>query len=150
MSLDELHTAAAHAQAVLQRVALEGGIADQIARGEWDDRLGPDEVAAVTDVLRVVAEKVRSARALSGALGSAGTLFEQNDPLSHMGAHLPRNRKERFYTGTVLPAVVAADNFVHLAGSRSSVASRSSSTSSTRAAQFLTEYGFAESGVHPG
>ncbi|HEX6359583.1 hypothetical protein, partial [Actinophytocola sp.] len=27
---------------------------------------------------------------------------------------LPLNRKERYYTGTVLPAIVCADNFAHL------------------------------------
>jgi len=61
---------------------------------------------------------------------------------------LPFNLKERYFTGTVLPMLVCADNFAHfgrlteLAGlGRIEVDARPSSAN----VQFFTEYGFAES-----
>ncbi|MDC3985926.1 hypothetical protein [Polyangium jinanense] len=63
-------------------------------------------------------------------------------------AGLPFNRKERYFTGTVLPMLVCADNFAHfdrlteLAGlGRIKVDATPASTN----VQFFTEYGFAES-----
>ena len=63
---------------------------------------------------------------------------------------LPFNRKERYFTGTVLPMLVCADNFVHfgrlteLVGlGRIEVDARPTSTN----VQFFTEYSFAESVV---
>jgi len=63
---------------------------------------------------------------------------------------LPFNRKERYFTGTVLPMLVCADNFAHfdrlteLAGlGRIKVDATPTSTN----VQFFTEYGFAESVV---
>ncbi|MGK4008506.1 hypothetical protein WMF31_38205 [Sorangium sp. So ce1036] len=61
---------------------------------------------------------------------------------------LPLNRKERFFTGTVLPMLVCADDFAHfgrlteLVGlGRVTVDARPDSAN----VQFFTEYGFAES-----
>jgi hypothetical protein len=63
---------------------------------------------------------------------------------------LPFNRKERFFTGTVLPMLVCADNFAHfgrlteLVGlGRIEVDARPSSAN----VQFFTEYSFVESVV---
>jgi hypothetical protein len=63
---------------------------------------------------------------------------------------LPFNRKERFFTGTVLPMLVCADNFAHfsrltaLVGlGRLDVDARPSSAN----VQFFTEYSFVESVV---
>jgi hypothetical protein len=58
-------------------------------------------------------------------------------------AYLPFNRKERFFTGTVLPGIIAGDEFAHLTVflqlcGLGTVAHLGS-------VQFLTEYGFAES-----
>lgn len=62
---------------------------------------------------------------------------------------LPINRKERYYTGTVLPMIVASDGFKHfgkfleLCGMPRGVALEADPTSSN--IQFFTEYGFKES-----
>ena len=64
------------------------------------------------------------------------------------GERLPINRKERYYTGTVLPMIVASDGFKHfgrfldLCGV-SEVAVEADPVSSN--IQFFTEYGFKES-----
>jgi hypothetical protein len=65
---------------------------------------------------------------------------------------LPFNRKERFFTGTVFPMLVCADNFAHfgrlaeLAGlERLTV----DATPTSANVQFFTEYNFAESLVGP-
>ena len=61
---------------------------------------------------------------------------------------LPINRKERYYTGTVLPMIVASDGFKHfgrflaLCG-MPEVALEADPNSAN--IQFLTEYGFEES-----
>lgn len=68
------------------------------------------------------------------------------------GAGLPLNRKERFYTGTVLPMIIAAEDFVHLGrflrlcgledAPRADEPGRGAET-----IQFFTEYSLVES-VH--
>lgn len=65
------------------------------------------------------------ARSLADAAGEAaraarelGELKRGYDAASRVEAQtaelLPLNRKERFYTGTVLPAILAADGFAYL------------------------------------
>ena len=70
--------------------------------------------------------------------------------LDALFAHrLPINRKERYYTGTVLPMIVASDRFRHLGkflalcGVPENVALEANPESSN--IQFFTEYGFEES-----
>ena len=70
--------------------------------------------------------------------------------LAHLAdTGLPFNRKERFFTGTVLPMLVCAGDFAHfgrftelLGLGRIEVDARPASAN----VQFFTEYGFAESG----
>jgi len=72
----------------------------------------------MADLIGAMTEQVRYTRAVAGhvresangeALPSAdrslGTVLETG---------LPLNRKERYYTGTVLPMIVAGDGFAHL------------------------------------
>lgn len=64
------------------------------------------------------------------------------------GGRLPINRKERYYTGTVLPMIVASDGFKHFGRFLAlcgvpEVAVEADPTSSN--IQFFTEYGFKES-----
>lgn len=63
--------------------------------------------------------------------------------------YLPFNRKERYFTGTVLPGIIAADDFAILNRflSMCGVTGTLASTAEERLneVQFLTEYGFAES-----
>ncbi|WP_256840352.1 hypothetical protein [Ornithinimicrobium faecis] len=78
----------------------------------WDG----DQVDAAVDLLHVAAERVQYTR---GTLGSPGAHATEHRPSSlafeqRLGTGLPTNRKERFYTGTVLPALVAGDGFTHL------------------------------------
>ena len=56
---------------------------------------------------------------------------------------LPVNRKERFYTGTVLPMLVCADNFRHLGLFLSLCGLHNCRAGED--VQFFTEYGFGES-----
>lgn len=66
--------------------------------------------------------------------------------------YLPFNRKERYFTGTVLPGIIAADDFSMLDRFLSMCGLQGSlgSTADERLdeVQFLTEYGFAESASH--
>ena len=79
-----------------------------------------------------------SDRRISGLSGLSG-LF---------GGRLPINRKERYYTGTVLPMIVASDGFKHfgrsltLCGVPEVVLEADPASSNV---QFFTEYGFEES-----
>lgn len=65
------------------------------------------------------------------------------------GKGLPINRKERYYTGTVLPMIVASDGFKHfgkflaLCGVQENVAVQANPDAGN--VQFFTEYGFEES-----
>ncbi len=60
---------------------------------------------------------------------------------------LPFNRKERFFTGTVLPAIVTGDNFSHLGRLLELCGLTPSPVHADGVAlvQFFTEYGFTES-----
>jgi hypothetical protein len=66
-----------------------------------------------------------------------------------MATYLPFNRKERFFTGTVLPGLVTHDSFAHLdrlldlCGLEGVLPP--SAEERLHSVQFLTEYGFAES-----
>jgi hypothetical protein len=66
---------------------------------------------------------------------------------SHDSLRLPLNRKERYYTGTVLPMIVASDNFAHLHRllNLCSLQDISVGESDLSALHFLTEYSFADS-----
>lgn len=63
--------------------------------------------------------------------------------MSGMANRLPVNRKERFYTGTVLPMLVCADNFRHLGLFLSLCGLHNCRAGED--VQFFTEYGFGES-----
>jgi len=61
---------------------------------------------------------------------------------------LPINRKERYYTGTVLPAIVCQNNFQHFSRFLELLGLKGLSFNAIPASadiQFFTEYGFAES-----
>ena len=58
---------------------------------------------------------------------------------------LPLNRKERYYTGTVLPGIVACDDFGHLDRLLACCGLADMEVGDLAALQFFTEYNFAES-----
>jgi hypothetical protein len=112
---DRLRDAARSAQNILMRVGAEGGIASQIERGEWDSELTQQHVTDLADLLYAMSESVRYSRILADRLRSdpiSGSTVGDMGGVTDQG--LPLNRKERFYTGTVLPMIIAGDGFAHL------------------------------------
>jgi hypothetical protein len=150
ISYDRMHAAAARARMVLLRLGGTGGVLEQAETGAWDDDLSPQQADDLADRLEALTEHARSARAFGG-----GQLSD-TDPVDlavHMveeaaATRLPMNRKERFYTGTVLPVLVGSDAFAHLdrllalCGLDAHV---QPGRDGQQDIQFLTEYGFAES-----
>src|SRR6185312_6165083 len=53
-------------------------------------------------------------RSLARASRSLGCCVIQQQSFEMFDSSLPLNRKERFYTGTVLPMLIASDGFMHL------------------------------------
>lgn len=134
---DALHAAAQQAQQFLERGA---GIAEQIGAGEWDADLTPEQARDLTDSLAETAEVVRTMRS------SAGEVKANVDQASQWLGPLPLNRKERFFTGTVFPGLVAGTGFWHIQRLLDLFGVPAAPQVGEFAQiQFLTEYGFAES-----
>ncbi len=116
-ALQSLHQAASWAQdVVFNRVAGDGGVLGQLAAGELDDKFSDQQARDLADMLAAMAEHVRHTRAVTGQLGQdGGSKSEAQGVLAEvLDRGLPLNRKERYYTGTVLPMLVASDGFAHL------------------------------------
>ena len=144
--------AANWAQSVLNRVAGEGGILGQIEAGEWSRRLTDSQRTDIADLLGRMAEAVRHTRAVVGAVGGPGDPVEgpRRSIEGVLGTGLPLNRKERFYTGTVLPMIVASEGFAHLDRLLAlcglpSAELEGNALAGLHPVQFFTEYNFAES-----
>ena len=134
---DRLHDQAARASEVLTRVA---GIADQIAKGEWDGDLSDEQAVDLADSLAEITEAVRASRSAAGS-----SKFDSPKPDQWSGL-LPFNRKERFFTGTVFPCLVGANAFWHIQRTLDLFGLPAETQVGENAqVQFLTEYGFAES-----
>lgn len=146
-----LRGAAAWARQVLLRVASDGGILKQMEAGEWDDHLSAEDAIDAADMLDAVAEHVRSNQALAGVHGSPSSGFQTlASPFRDLTrTHLPLNRKERYYTGTVLPLLIASDGFAHLKCFMRRCGLLDVDVRADRKGQqpfeLFTEYGFAES-----
>lgn len=134
---DDLRQSATQAQQYLTRAA---DIAQQIADGEWDADLSPEQAIDLAASLLEIAE---TARATRSAAGSAQVHVE---PPAQWRGLLPFNRKERFFTGTVFTGLVGANGFWHLQRCLDlfGVPAEAQVGESAKV-QFLTEYGFAES-----
>ena len=149
-SYSKLHQAAERARMCLLRVSGEGGILEQIAAGEWDASLIPRQTRDLTDLLAVLFEQVRSSRAIAGATSSDNVPVGGSGFRAMSSTHLPLNRKERYYTGTVLPMLIASDGFMHLGrflglcGLEIELAGNTPFEGDQNL-QFFTEYNFAES-----
>lgn len=134
---DALHHAAGQAQQFLERGA---GIAGQIAAGDWDADLTAEQARDLTDCLAETAEVARAMR------NSAGELKFDLRATPHWPGSLPLNRKERFFTGTVFPGLVAGTGFWHIQRLLDLFGVPATAQVGEFAEiQFLTEYGFAES-----
>jgi hypothetical protein len=91
-------------------------------------------------------KRVRSARRVMAAQARAAIAADASGALVAGG--LPLNRKERYYTGTVLPMLVGADDFAHL-GRLTELAGLGPVEVDARpdsaTVQLFTEYGYLES-----
>ncbi|MCD9153130.1 hypothetical protein [Aeromicrobium duanguangcaii] len=131
-----------------RRVFGEGGIARQIIDGEWAGEFKGSAARDAAALWNALGEHIRFVRAESGSR-SAGTDVA---PSRNWLQGLPLNRKERYYTGTVLPGLVASDGFAHLdrflrmSGLDVSIEGR---LDEPHQLLFCTEYGFAESVFTP-
>jgi hypothetical protein len=90
--------------------------------------------------------KIRAARRVMATQARAAAAADA--PLELVPGGLPLNRKERYYTGTVLPMLVAADDFAHL-GRLTALAGLGPVEVDARpgsaTVQLFTEYGYLES-----
>ncbi len=157
-----LAAAAARLRSRIHGVAGDGEGSDwlsQVEAGDWDDRFTPDAVAALSERLLVAAEHLRTTRAVAGEIQAGGgeqVALAQPQAGSGFRAaaddRLPLNRKERYYTGTVLPALIASDGLLHLPRflrlcglDVEAVENRAGQVNGTQDVQVFTEYSFAES-----
>lgn len=153
---DDVIAAVGQLRAVLDRV----GLLFQGDGGSWIEQL-PAAVAAdearardAVAVLRALTEHVRWARTAAAHMDGMYPINGRDDGVVQglKGSRLPVNRKERFYTGTVLPMLVAEfgfanlDRFLGRCGLPQGIAVDAwGSLEAHPQLQFFTEYSFAES-----
>lgn len=119
-----------------------GGIAQQIVDGNWNDRFTTATARDAAARWEALGEHIRAIRA------TTDEGWSETEPSRDWLCGLPLNRKERYYTGTVLPGLVGADGFAHLGrfltlcGLDVELDVRLDEVPSLL---FVTEYGFAES-----
>jgi hypothetical protein len=154
---DAVREAATRARMVWQRVAGSGDGSswlDQIEVGDvLTGKWPPGRAQEVAELLAAVAEQLRHVREV-GAPGHAEPHAEAGSAfVAATHQRLPMNRKERYFTGTVLPGLVGDNGFAHLHRllalcGLSDVAAEcreAGSRSGGQDVQVFTEYGFAES-----
>lgn len=135
------------AATVLRRVA---DLLDQVVDDGGLDRLGADDRVALAGLAAASAEAAQATREIyrrmtGGQPGYDGAQHVREE----LAQRLPLNRKERFYTGTVLPMLIAGDGFAHvdrflrLCGLSDVIVK--SHRDGSAPCQLLSEYGFAES-----
>jgi hypothetical protein len=126
---------------------------DQMAAGKLPPDWPPGHAAAVAELLDALGERARDTRAVAGVVESAtarpcaGSGF-----VAATHSRLPMNRKERYFTGTVLPMLIGDNGFAHLyrflelCGLRGvSLHDGGHPLDGEQDVQFFTEYGFEES-----
>lgn len=127
-----------------RRVFGEGGIAQQIVAGDWDGQFTDASARDAADRWDALAEHIRATRSDPHA-----DIWEL-EPSTDWLCGLPLNRKERYYTGTVLPGLIGSDGFAHLGRFLALCGLDPRLVSGGRRDDvpnllFCTEYGFAES-----
>jgi hypothetical protein len=154
---DHLRQVASEARATLLRVAGEGSMLEQIEAGDWTSALTAMHATDVADIVDAMREHVRHARAVAGEVTgpAAPARNHERAMLDMLAGGLPLNRKERYYTGTVLPMIVASDGFAHLdrllglCGLEPAGVGRDNPLDGHQPVAFFTEYNFAESNYTP-
>lgn len=120
----------------------------QPAAEEWDT----EDHQAAAELMNSAAEAVRRTRERAGAV--AWEPYPGPLAADMLQTGLPLNRKERYYTGTVLPMIVGSDDFIHLHRllhlcGLHGVQLEGSGVHGKPKVQFYTEYSFAESVMTP-
>jgi len=126
---------------------------DQMEAGQLPGDWPEGHADAVAEMLGALGERARHTRAVAGTVaGHAPQPASGSGFIPATQARLPMNRKERFFTGAVLPMLIADNGFVHLhrflALCGLDVDAQDPSTNSLNGDQDLqlfSEYGFAES-----
>jgi len=150
------HVALSHAigeaRAMMERVLGPTSVFEQMETGEWGEDLSPEAAADLADLVLALAEQARHTRAMAAAVnqGEAAMHNARASVSALVTSGLPLNRKERFYTGTVLPMLVAGDGFAHLDRLLSlcglpSAELTGNSLEGLHPVAFFTEYSFVES-----
>lgn len=146
--IEDVHQSARNLLPVVDRVR---DVVQQVADGKWDGDLTPDQAARLATTLEVTAERLRYTRAQIPDLAGQDEDANARAAITHMAKEwLPLNRKERFFTGTVLPMVVASDGlatlglFLRLCGLDVQT-DTPGSLSGDLGIQFFTEYNLMES-----
>lgn len=134
------------------------GWLDEIADGQWDEQFeGSSRKDDLVEMLRALGEHARFARmALSTALHQGHTEAALAQSLEGLAAAidagarrgLPFNRKERYFTGTVLPFIVASDGFAYFDRFLRMCGVEDTDSGGLEGGpgyQFFTEYAFEES-----
>jgi hypothetical protein len=145
----DLHESATRAAGLLRRMS--DGVLEQMAGGDWDESLSPDAARDLSSVIDAMFEQVRHTRELAGSQRDGHNPIEGGLGFrSLLETRLPLNRKERFYTGTVLPMLIASDDFRHF-NRFTDLCGLEVETTTTHGLggnqeiQFFTEYSFLES-----
>lgn len=172
MDLEELASRAQNAASLWRRVGSEmtpdperpgqvdpssGGVLEQIAFGVWNDSLSEPrqraDAAAVIDAAAEYAAQLRRTLSVIARRDDAGPSNPALDVVASAAAtRLPLNRKERYYTGTVLPMIAFSDGFAHTGRLLEMAGLRDVSIAGLEGyadVQMFTEYSFAESVLLP-
>lgn len=153
-----LREAAALALSRWERIAGNGDGSswlDQMREGKLPEDWPAGHASAVAELLSALGERARHTRAVAGLLdGSTPQPYAGGGFVQATHQRLPLNRKERYFTGTVLPGLIGDNGFAHmhrfLALCGIDVELQEPDSNPLDASQdieFFTEYGFAES-VH--
>lgn len=153
---DAVREAAALARSRWSRVAGSGDGSswlDQMEAGQLPRDWPPEHAEAVAELLAALAERARHTRAIAALTrGATPQGYAGNQFTAATNDRLPLNRKERYFTGTVLPGLISDNGFAHLhrfialCGLDVAIQDPNSNPlDGLQDIQFFTEYGFAES-----
>lgn len=151
-----LEQAAAAARSRWRRIAGGGDGSswlDQMEAGDVPADWPTGHAADVAELLTALGERARHTRAVAGLISdSTPQVHAGNQFVAATHQRLPLNRKERYFTGTVLPGLISDNGFVHLhrflalCGLDVEIQDANSNPlDGLQPIEFFTEYGFAES-----
>ena len=150
----DLSNAASDLLAKGTRVLSDGGVVAQMANGVWTVEASDTHTAEGLKLLAAqateLAERIRRFRAAAPAT-SARRQSAKDEFAGTLARLLPMNRKERFFTGSVLPGLLSHDNLANLGVFTELCGLHVGPFEGVRASeiQIWSEYGFAESVFKP-